>query len=296
MKPASRLLKSLLIYLTAFLLVILFVLLPRTEHFSWTVYGNNIRDFVAQLLLERSLGVSQYNVPAGQEVLDALGKSILIIPSALLIAFVFGILKGMLDYVLSKWKLSVLGSGVTWLFQSIPDFLLLLLAQWYIIHHGNKIRFFAPDGWTGFYIPVVLASIYPVMYVARITYASIASQEGEFYIKTAVAKGLPSWLIFFKHIMLNCVTRILTHFTPLGVYIISSLVLIEYFRNILGAARRMFVGIDYMTFLGISGPRYEPGVLIGIAFCFMLIVALFQIISFLALRWLGPAEARREES
>ncbi|AWB43876.1 ABC transporter permease [Paenibacillus sp. CAA11] len=289
----SQWLKSLIIGLIAFLVVILLVLFPRSTAFSWREYANNIRTFFSNLILHQSLGQTQYNDSANIAVLRAVAKSALIIPSALVVGFFVGMLKGMLDYGLSKLRLSFLGSGTTWLFQSVPDFLMLLLALWYIIHHGNKIRFMGDGGWPGYYVPVILTSIYPIVYVARITYAAIATQEGQLYIKTAKAKGLTSLRIFFKHIMANCIGRILTHITPLGVYIISSLVLIEYFRNVLGAARRMMIGIDFVPSMGMSGDGFEPGVIIGIAFFFMLMIFAFQLISYAARRYFDPRSVQK---
>lgn len=288
MKLEGRILKTGGISLLAFILVVLFVELPRTDQFYWSIYGENIRTLLSNVFVHHTLGLSRYNVPAEQEVLDSVRKSSLIIASALIIGYILGLLKGILDYGLSKIKLGFLGNGTTWLLQSIPDFMILLLFQWYILHHGNKIRFFAPDGWTGYWIPVSIASIYPVMYIARITSASIATQKGALYIVTARAKGVPEWLIFCKHIMYNSIGRVLTHFTSLGVYIISSLVLIEYFRNVLGAANRMILGIDYIKGVGYSGSNYEPNIIIGIAFCFMLMILIFDMISYFSRRFFDP--------
>ncbi|GGA31405.1 ABC transporter permease subunit [Paenibacillus physcomitrellae] len=288
MKFGVRMLTTGGIGLLAFLLVVLFVELPRTDPFSWSEYGANLRVLLNNVFVHHTLGLSQYQIPAEQDALMAVKKSSLVLISALLIGYVLGLLKGILDYGLSQIKLGFLGNGSTWLLQAIPDFMILLLFQWYILHHGNKIRFFAPDGWTGYWIPVVIASIYPVMYIARITFTSISEQEGALYIKTAHAKGLPEWLIFGKHILLNSIGRVLNHFTPLGVYILSSLVLIEYFRNVLGAANRMLLSVDYIKKAGFSGPNFEPNVIIGIAFCFMIIILLFDVVSFTSRKFFDP--------
>lgn len=288
MKFGVRMLTTGGIGLLAFLLVVLFVELPRTDPFSWSEYGANLRVLLNNVFVHHTLGLSQYQIPAEQDALMAVKKSSLVLISALLIGYVLGLLKGILDYGLSQIKLGFLGNGSTWLLQAIPDFMILLLFQWYILHHGNKIRFFAPDGWTGYWIPVVIASIYPVMYIARITFTSISEQEGALYIKTAHAKGLPECLIFGKHILLNSIGRVLNHFTPLGVYILSSLVLIEYFRNVLGAANRMLLSVDYIKKAGFSGPNFEPNVIIGIAFCFMIIILLFDVVSFTSRKFFDP--------
>ncbi|MDO3408722.1 ABC transporter permease subunit [Saccharibacillus sp. CPCC 101409] len=290
--------RSFLIALSVFVVVALVVLIPRDFTVSvtpqywivpdgslnWQAYGENIRGYVHSAIEHRTLGVTRYGEPAEPVVWAAFKISLPVILGALLAGFVLGIPKGMLDYALSRTRFALLGGGTTWLMQALPDFFLLLLARWYVIHYqGSHIRFFAQTGWESFVIPTVLASIYPIFYVARVTSSSIAGQEGLMYVKTARAKGMPESIVFGRHIMSNSLARVFTHIMPLGVYILSSLLLIEYLRNVPGASYRAFQAIDYNKVTA-SGGNVEPGVLIGTAFCFMLLVLVFQAVGYLARR------------
>lgn len=290
--------RSLLITLSAFVVVALIALIPRTftatvtadywaipdGSLDWQAYGENIRNFAVNFFENGSLGTTRYDEPVGPVVVAALIDSLPVIFGALLVGFLLGIPKGMLDYRLSRTRFSMLGSGTTWLIQALPDFFLLLILRWYLTHHPmTGIRFFAQEGWEALAIPIALASIYPIFYIARVTSAAIASEEGKLYVQTARAKGLPERIVFARHVMSNAAGRVLTHFMPIGVYILSSLLLIEVFRNVPGASYRMFQAIDYDKVMASTG-NIEPGVIIGIAFGFMLLIQIFHLIGYLARR------------
>ncbi len=296
------LLKTLLRFLgaalSALIVVSLIALIPRSFNVTvtssywvvpdgsldWKAYGESIRTFALDLFRHGSLGVTRYGEPVGPVVLNALLRSLPVIFGALLAGFLLGIPKGMLDYALSRTRFSLLGSGMTWVVQALPDFFILLLVRRTIIHHPKwGIQFFNQQGWEAFVIPTAIAAIYPIFYIARITSAAIASEEGKLYIQTARAKGLPERLVFVRHVMSNALGRVLTHFMPIGVYILSSLLLIEALRNTPGAAYRMFQAIDYNKVSASTG-HVEPGVIIGIAFCFMLLAQLFHLIGYWARR------------
>ena len=292
----AQFLRTLIISILAMLMVVLIVLFPRdldirmddyrmdiNYSFSWAKYGNNIKGLFAALFEEGSLGIDRYNLPVVTVVLTSVAKSLAVIVTALVLSFGLGVLKGIMDYKLSRTKWSFFGNWTTWLFQSLPDFLVLLLIQWYVIRYLPFIRFFSPDQWYSFLLAAVLVAIYPTMYIARITSASIADQDGKMYIMVARAKGLTQRLIFYKHVFYNSFGTILTHLSSLFVYVLSNQLMVEYFMNFPGAAYRLFLAIDYSVHFG-TGPNYEPGVIIGIAFCFMIMVLIVQWISLAARR------------
>ena len=196
-------------------------------------------------------------------------------------------LKGIMDYRLSKTKFSLFGNWTTWFMQSVPDFFILLLIQWVVIRHIRWIPFFARGERYEFIMPSLLVSIYPVIYIARITHASIAAQESHLYIQVARAKGLTERVVIYKHMMANCLATILTHLSGLFVYVLSNLLMVEYFMGYPGAAYRLFLAIDYNRTTG-TGYNYEPGVIIGISFCFMVMILLVQFVSQLAKKYFDP--------
>lgn len=302
MELQRHMLRSLFISILALLFVILIVLFPREMtikvqgygyvaseyHFSVSAYMSNLRTFFKDAIVNKSLGESFYpGVSAEYTVMKAMSKSLLVMVTALVIGLIIGTLKGIIDYRLANTRFRVFGNWLTWLFQSIPDFLFLLLIQWVMIRHIRSIPFFARGEWYDFILPALLVSMYPIIYIARITHASMTEQGGQLYIQVARSKGVSELLILFRHQLSNSISTILTHVSSMFVYIISNLLMVEIFSNYQGAAYTLFRAIDYSKSFG-TGINYNPGIIIGISFCFMLLILFIQFISQLAKRVVDP--------
>lgn len=131
----AQFLRTLIISILAMLMVVLIVLFPRdldirmaeyrmdiNYSFSWAKYGNNIKGFFAALFEEGSLGIDRYNLPIVTVVLTSVAKSLAVIVTALILSFGLGVLKGIIDYKLSRTKWSFFGNWTTWLFNRCPIF------------------------------------------------------------------------------------------------------------------------------------------------------------------------------
>ncbi|WP_036605111.1 ABC transporter permease subunit [Paenibacillus assamensis] len=291
----SQIYKTLGLSLFAMVMLILVVLFPRDldisvvgygihaeYHFSWEKYANNMKTFLHGIFYEQTLGPTRYEGETAEAaVARTVMNSMAVIVTSFVLSMGLGILKGIFDYQSSDRKTKWLGGMTTWLFQSIPDFLLILIYQWIILNYFPFIHIFAEEGWEAWVFPSLLLSIYPTFYIARITSASIAAQEGLLYIKVAQAKGLSRTRVMYKHVLKNCMSTILSHLSALFVYMLSNLLIIEYFSNFPGAANRLFIAIDYDLYFG-AGANYEPGVIIGICFCFMVLLVIAQLVSILS--------------
>lgn len=296
-----QMLRSLVIALLAFLLIVLVVLYPRQIDLSLDGHkvvasystelgklGENVKQFIGDLFENKSLGYSRYTgETAGQAVARAMANSLAVIGGALIVGFIFGILKGIADYRLSKTRFNIFGNWTTWLFQSMPDFFVLLIIQWFIIKNVKSIRFFAVEGWEAFIIPTLLVSLYPIVYIASITSGSLAAQDGKLYLLFAKAKGLSNRVILFRHMLRGSMGTLLTQLPTLLVYILANLLMVEIYRNFPGAAWRLYMAMDYNTYTG-TGADYEAGIIIGITFCFMLLVLIVQWISQIARKYFDP--------
>lgn len=305
----KAILKTIGIYVFVFLILILVVLYPRMPEskiekmmmygsevdviiqvpkvYSLEGHWKNIVDFFSNVIKTKSLGTTRYNVPAEQEVLSSFGYSISIILGALVLSFFFGIAKGFFDFKVQRKKWNILGNWTTWAFQSLPDFLIILTVELLLVRYFPITQFFGREGWDAFILPAILVAIFPTMYIARITATALNGQAGKMYIQVARAKGLSEWVILFKHMFLNIIGSVLTHLSSLMVYILSNLVMVEFFMNYPGAALRLFRAIDYNPALG-SGDRYEAGVILGILVCFMTLIFIVQLISQIARAYIEP--------
>lgn len=194
--------------------------------FSFTLYKENIVQFLTYAWEHKSLGFSEiYNISVEEEIGKYLPRSLMIIAPSFILSILLGVLKGIYDY---RSKRKFLGKGLTSLFLSIPDFFLILCFQWIVLFYFPIIQLFGHDNWYSFILPTFLVSIYPVVYVAKITSTSITGQQGQQYIQVAKSKGLPDLFVLYKHTLKNCWATILSYFPTIMLYILANLLIVEY--------------------------------------------------------------------
>lgn len=306
----KQIVRTVLIYFFVMVAIVILVLSPRVpekqlvevQHINGTTYfrevtvineysidkhWNVIKDFFHEIIENKNLGLSRFNVPVEKELYLSLSRSLTTMFAALALSFVLGLMKGTFDFKMQRRKWNIFGNWTTWLFQSVPDFFIILFVQLLLIRYFPITRFFGREGWDAFVLPALLIAIFPTMYIARITSAALSNQEDKMYILTARAKGLTEKVILFKHVYRNCIGTILTHLPPLMVYVISNLLMVEYFMYYPGAALRLYWAIDYNNSYG-TGEHYEPAIILGITFCFMLIIFIVHIISIIARKYVEP--------
>jgi oligopeptide transport system permease protein len=317
MELTRQLIKTFLVWLLILLILILIVLLPRTVQyekvgsevereyqFTWSEYGDNIGQFFSGAWENKSLGQTRHRYTVEFELQHYMSRSIYLIVTAFLVSIPLGLLKGIYDYRKTHTRKNILGNGSTWFFQSIPDFFVVISVQVFFIGLYKMgfplIPLFGYDHWYSFLTPSLMLSIYPIVYIARITSSALAAQEREQYIRTAQAKGLSERVILYKHAMGNCWGTILSHFSSLMLYILSNLLIIEYLMFYRGAAYRLYEAMGFYDGVLRGAVRtgasvFEAELVIGFSICFMFLVLLAQIISqfskyYLDPRWRGDAK------
>ncbi|WP_223702203.1 ABC transporter permease subunit [Sutcliffiella deserti] len=280
----------------ALIFIVLMVFFPRSPtihgygiagtldfnyHFDMNLYKENISQFFQHLWMEKSLGGTRFQfTTAEEEILRYYPKSLLVISIAFITSLCLGIWKGIYDYRNLHTRKNIIGNGTTWVFQSIPDFFLVILFFWisfYFLPHGE---IFSNNNWYSFAAPALLASIYPMMYVARLTNVSLLNQDGQDYIRTAFSKGNSSSQVIKRHIMKNSLADIISHLPTIIIVIISNLLMIEYLTGFEGAANRLFValgGRQSSISTGMSG-SIEAELVLGLVLCFMLTVLFVHIL------------------
>ncbi|MGP4078533.1 ABC transporter permease subunit [Pseudalkalibacillus sp. R45] len=172
---------------------------------------------------------------------------------------------------------------------SIPDFFLIICLQWLVIFYIPWIDFFGYEQWYSFILPSILVSIYPMMYIARITSVAISNQEFEPYIQVARAKGFTRKIVLYKHTLKNCWDTILSHFSSVMLYILSNLLIVEYLLDYKGAAYRLFKAFHYTNSISVGYQAdFEAELIIGLSVCFMLVVLFSQWISKITKYYVDP--------
>lgn len=297
-----QLIRSAMIYLVVIVGLVLIVLFPRHTavhvanngamtitpgyEFSASEYKYNIEKFVQTLREDHSLGETKFaTLTVEDELKKYFPRSIKIILISFCLSLIGGIAKGIFDFKNARTKKNVLGNGTTWLFQSIPDFFLIACVLWLIFFYMPFYNAFGYGRWYSFILPSILVAIYPMMYIARITSASLAGQEGQPYVQVAFSKGFTRNLVLYKHMLRVSFGTIFSHTTSLMIYLLSNLLVVEYLVGYEGLAYRLFISIGFSNTVNLAPPSYEPGLIIGIGICFLLMIMLAQIVGSIAKRY-----------
>lgn len=303
---ARKILKAIIMYSVVMFLIIMIILFPRESKmvlvdgvmiqkydFTWTDYVANVKKYFTNVIETKSLGETKGWQSVEEVIVSFMPASLKVIFTAFFLSMFIGLYKGIFDFRQVNRKTNFLGNGTTFLFQAIPDFFLIILTVLFIINYMTFIPIFSQGEWYSFIFPAVIVSIYPSMYVARITSAAMTNQEGMQYIEVAKAKGLTEKMVLYRHVLRNCYGIILSHCSSVMLLIISNLLMVEFLLGYKGAAFRLFEALDYSNIM-VAGQRskFEGELVIGISLCFLVIVLLSRILSEWASNYFDP---RRNE-
>ncbi|WP_423408868.1 ABC transporter permease subunit [Heyndrickxia sp. MSNUG] len=221
----------------------------------------NIKGFFQYIKENQGLGEIIPGQSYSEKILPKAWKSLLLIVPALILAFIFGVLKGIFDFRMQKRRLNFLGNGTTWLFISMPDLFFIIITQIGLMYLYEKGLFFhvalyGSDNLETYVVCILFLLIYPVFYLANITNVSLREQEGNDYIRTARSKGTSGTKILFLHILKNSLPKILAHANTITLYVLSNLFIVEKLTDFKGAASGLFQAV-------FSGTGFNIGLEIG---------------------------------
>lgn len=172
--------------------------------------------------------------PISEVVQAALVKSLGLLAASMLFAIPGGLLTGGLAAVRARkgWPLSLLLLSLLGI--SLPSFLTALLFQVGTIELGKMLgHSILPVGGFGWdkrlILPGLVLAARPFAQITRVTYATLRDVQYQDYVRTAYSKGLPSRLVFNRHVMLNALIPILTTIGVSLRFSVSSLPVVEYF-------------------------------------------------------------------
>jgi oligopeptide transport system permease protein len=297
--------KSIFTWLIASIFIILIIVMPRDVEYKATSSGvfedaeyvysfekhvQAFRDFFIYVKNNPSLGPYNQHQTVAEILMEALQKSFIVIIPALILGFILGLLKGILDYRWSLGKLNVLGKGTTWFFLSIPDFFIVISIQLGLMYLYEKGLFFYVDVFgsdkaDNLVLAVIFLMIYPLFYVAKVVSACFEAEERKDYIRTAKSKGTPYKSILYKHVLWNCWVNILTNLSTISLFILSNLFIIEKFMGYKGAGNYFFNAVNPGAMVYVGGDRALglPYLAVALTLSFTLFILCIHIISHIAI-------------
>jgi len=206
--------------------------------------------------LQGDFGVSmkmQKNRPVGTIIMEMFPVSAKVGIIALVGAVLIGVPIGCIAaYYRGTWIDSAL-RVLTTIGVSIPGF---VVATVLLILLGSTWKLLPTVGltsWKSYIMPCFSLAFYPMCYIGRLARSSMLDVINQEYIRTAKAKGVPTFKIVFKHALRNALSRFLTYLGPLTAGILTGGFVVETVFNIPGLGRYFVQSIlnrDYPIIMG----------------------------------------------
>lgn len=184
---------------------------------------------------------------------DGLPKTATLGLTATVMALIGGTLLGVIAALKqNKWP-DYLATILATIGVSVPSFVIATFLQFYV---GYKSHLFPPIGWgdpINLVLPALALSAYPIAQITRLTRSSMLDVLNQDYIRTARAKGMPGYVIVFRHALRNALIPVVTFMGPFFAYILTGNFVVEYVFNIPGIGQFFVTSInnrDYPVILG----------------------------------------------
>lgn len=206
--------------------------LDKPKHIQFMNYIKN--------MLHWDFGVSlkmQKNRPVAEIIGEMFPTSAKIGVIALIIAVFIGIPLGSIAAYNRGNKLDSFLRIVTTLGISVPGF---VVATVLLVIFSVKLKWLPAiglKGWTSYLMPCFSMAFYPMCYIGRLSRASMLDAINQDYVRTAVAKGVGSNKVLFKHALRNAFIPVLTYLGPLTAGILTGSLVVEYVFGIPGMGR-----------------------------------------------------------
>ncbi|MBN2260423.1 MAG: ABC transporter permease subunit [Clostridiales bacterium] len=207
-----------------------------------------------------------------QKIIIYIIKSLKLIFSGLLLALIFGILKGVMDSY-SKKSNSSLKTMTSIIAYSIPDVMVAILSVLAIIYL-SKIEFI--NEWIGptllrtLVMPIVALVIIPSIYISRLIFVTIQEEKQKEYVKFLYYKGIPRRQVYFRQFVFVSVIKVLKSMKSILMVLFSNLILVEYIFS--------YPGIMFNIIMYKNNPYVVIIFALVIGFLFILITGISKLI------------------
>jgi peptide/nickel transport system permease protein len=186
-------------------------------------------------------------------IADGFGASAYLGIQAIVIAVFFGILFGIIAALNRNKALDYAAMGLAVLGISVPSFIMApLLINYFAIEW--KIFPVATWGtWMHTVLPSLALAFGPLAIITRYMRASMIEVMNQNYIRTAEAKGVPTYLVVLRHGIRNAILPVVTFLGPLIASLITGTFVVEKIFAIPGVGKYFVDGIfnrDYPVILG----------------------------------------------
>ncbi|WP_166786745.1 ABC transporter permease subunit [Jeotgalibacillus salarius] len=307
----NRIVKMVIQWLAAFSILMLLLLLPRemeiesgpsgefvAAHYEYSIsaHAESIQQFLTPLLSGEGLGTDRYDRPFFDHAWEMMQRSLWLVVPAFFISIFFGIAKGVFDFQTRNRKRRIAGLHTTWLGLSVPDLVFIIVIQMILMYLNIKgivtgLSLYGAGSPEAVVMNVIYLSIFPMFYLANVTFSALSDENGAEYIRTARAKGIPSFKLLYVHMLKNGLAKIFVHTNTVVLYLLSNLFVIEYLTQYRGAAYyfKEYITASSKIYDGQS-LMLQTGAIASFTFFFTVLILLAGLISQVARGFLLPHE------
>ncbi len=209
----------------------------------------NIKDYFHVLLHMMKLFSSPLEIVYGEnrkifpQIFFQYGESLLLCVCAALIALFFAFVVTYMTLLLFKHSSEKVKSSLMFI-ESLPDLFIIAIFQVLVILIFNKtgllIFQLASTGTErSLFLPVLCLSIPITVQLSRFILQYYENEMKKPYVEFAFSKGLPSIMIYNRHIFRNVFANLINYSKPLVWFLLSNLIIIERLFNVPGITNFM---------------------------------------------------------
>ncbi|WP_306120128.1 MULTISPECIES: ABC transporter permease [unclassified Roseitalea] len=212
--------------------------------------------------LRGDLGVSwTRGIPVTDMVVSSFLVTLQLGLVTLAVATVIGVPLGILAGIYEGRPIDTLIQGFNVIGLSAPVFwvgLMLLVAVSSALSWSPPLRFVPPtqslaDNAAILVLPVSSLALLQVAAYSQFVRQNVVSALQQQYVRTAVAKGLPTRIVFFKHILRNVTIPIVTFMGLILIQILGGVVIIESLFALPGLGRLLLTAIETRDYPVVQG-------------------------------------------
>ncbi len=207
-------------------------------------------------LLQGDLGRSYVtNRPVLEIILERFPATALLTVSSMLLATVLGVLLGVLAAVRPNSWLDTLLMLLALVGISVPSFVagLLVLLLFGVVLGWFPIAGYIDQGWEYLVLPMLTLALRPMSIIARMTRSSMLDVLGQEYIRTALAKGVPTGRVLLRHALRNALNPVVTTVSAWFAGLLAGAFFVEYIFNWPGIGSVAIAAIEKLDYPLIQG-------------------------------------------
>ncbi len=146
---------------------------------------------------------------------------------AILVALAIGVPLGVITAVKKDGFLDYQGKALAFLGQSVPSFWLGIMLMWIFAVKLGWLPTSGKGGITHLIMPAVTLGLFQVAALLRLIRSSMLNVLDSEYVKLARIKGIPEWVVVWKHCLRNAFMAPLTYFAIIIGALFTGTVIVE---------------------------------------------------------------------